>query len=248
VVEAWTRCPRLWRDQHLFGIPASDTGASGEHGQRVHALLRVLHRDGPCTDPDRIADVVTAHGADRRVLDELRNHARRCPVGADGYGHEFSRHRLHARPPHFLAAARLDAAWIHDGWLDVRDYKTGGVWHDRVADDPRARVQAWIMAPVAEALGLGLRLRYEHLAADVVDDPEEWEPDADDLAALDEWMVATAGAIRAGAPWPGVSDPAVCRSCRYRSVCPESATPTVPTWPRVDPDDPDDLDDLADEP
>ena len=237
VVESWQRCPRLWRDQHLLGIPASDAGVSGEHGQRVHALLRALHRDGPCTDPERITDVVTAHGADQRVLDELRNHARRCPVGATSYGHEITRSRLHARPPHFLASARLDAVWISDGVLDVRDYKTGGVWHDRVTDDARARVQAWVMAPVADTLGLRLRVRYEHLAADVLDDPEDWEPDDDDLGALDEWMTATATAIRAGAPWSGSPDAAVCRHCRYRSVCPESVVTSVPTWPRVDPDD-----------
>lgn len=237
-VEAWERCPRLWRDQHLYRIPASDAGASGEHGQRVHALLRILHRDGPCTDPARIDDVVVAHGADRRVLDELRNHARRCPVGAGTYGHEITVNRLHTRPPHFLASARLDAVWTVDGTLDVRDYKTGGSWHDRVADDGRARVQAWVMAPVAERLGLRLRVRYEHLAADVVDDPEVWEPDADDLGALDEWMTATVTAMRTGAPWAGAPDATVCGHCRYRSVCPESVVASEPTWPRVDPDDP----------
>ncbi|HEY2814043.1 MAG TPA: flavin reductase family protein, partial [Acidimicrobiales bacterium] len=33
---------------------------------------------------------------------------------------------------------------------------------------------------------LKLRLRYEYLNADVSDDPEPWEPDADDLAAIEE--------------------------------------------------------------
>ncbi|MEI8000284.1 MAG: PD-(D/E)XK nuclease family protein [Actinomycetes bacterium] len=236
-LESWTRCARLWRDQHLLGTPPSDVGASGAHGQRVHALLRALHRDGPCEDPARLDEIVLAHGADRRVLDELRNHARRCPVGATTFGHEFTQNRLHSRPPHFLGSARLDAAWIRDGVLDVRDYKTGGVWHTRVADDPRARLQAWVMAPVAERLGLALRVRYEHLSSETVDDPEEWEPDADDLAGLEEWLVATVTAVRSGAPWGGVAEPDVCRSCRYRSVCTDSAAPGVATWPRVDADD-----------
>lgn len=31
--------------------------------------------------------------------------------------------------------------------------------------------------------------------------------------------------------WRGVSEPAVCRWCPYRSVCPDSAAPGEPSWP-----------------
>jgi hypothetical protein len=113
---------------------------------------------------------------------------------------------------------------------------------ERVADDPRARLQAWLAAPIAARLGLQLRIRYEHLAPEITDDPLPFEPDDDDLATIEEELRGVAAAIHdaAAAAWfPGVSEHEVCATCRYRSVCPESAAPGVPTWPT-----PPDLDDL----
>ncbi len=120
----------------------------------------------------------------------------------------------------------------------MRDYKTGGASTERVADDRRARLQAWVMAPVAEALGLRLRIRYEQLASEIDDDPEEWEPDDDDLDAVFDELVRMVDAARTEDAWAGVADQAVCGWCRYRSICPDSAAPGVPGWPRVelDPD------------
>lgn len=233
-LDTWHRCRRAWRDEHVLSVPPSDDPGPATHGQQVHALLRLLHRDGPCTGSERIDDLVEAHGAGDRVRAELRAHSRRCPVGARPYGHEFTRNRLWPRRPSFLASARIDAAWIHDGWLDVRDYKTGTVAYDRVAEDPRARLQAWVMAPVAEAEGLRLRLRYEQLASEIPDDPEVWVPDADDLEAVGHELAAVATAMRVEAEWGGAADAGVCRWCRYRSICPESACPGFPGWPRVD--------------
>ena len=46
-------------------------------------------------------------------------------------------------------------------------------------------------APTPTARGLRLRVRYEHLAAEVLDDPEPWEPSDDDLAAVEAELVAT---------------------------------------------------------
>jgi len=235
-VEAWYRCRRLWRDQYLLSIPASDDAAPGVHGQQVHDLLRLLHQAGPCDDPARIDDIVAAHGASARVHAELTDHARRCPLGAESLGHELTRARLHPKWPNFIASARIDAAWIHDGILDVRDYKTGGASTERVADDARARLQAWVMAPVAEARGLRLRVRYEQLAAEIVDDPEEWEPDDDDLARIGAELCGVVGEMRAETAWAGIADPGTCRTCRYRSICPDSAAPGVPGWPRIDDD------------
>jgi hypothetical protein len=233
-LEAWHRCPRSWRDQYLLAIPPSDDSAPSVHGQQVHDLLRLLHAAGPCDDPDRIDDVVAAHGASARVHAELTDHARRCPIGAQSFGHEITRARLHHKAPGFVATARIDAAWIHDGLLDVRDYKTGGTSTERVADDQRARLQAWVMGPVADRLGLQLRIRYEQLAAEIVDDPEEWEPDADDLDRIGQELVATVTAMRDDASWVGVADAGICGYCRYRSICTDSATPGVPGWPRVE--------------
>ena len=233
-VEAFERCRRLWRSQHALSVPPSDGSAPGAHGQAVHDLLRQLHRDGPCDEAARIEDIVQAHGAGERVYAELRSHARRCPSGATSYGHEFTPSRLYNRPPHFIASARIDAAWIHDGLLDVRDYKTGAVWHSRVADDARARLQAWVLAPIAERRGLRLRLRYEHLATEVDEDPDDWEPDADDLDAVQQELMTLVETIRTETEWRGVSDAETCRWCRYRSICPDSALPGAAEWPRVD--------------
>jgi RecB family exonuclease len=235
-LEAFERCPRLWRSQHLLWVPPSDGSTPGVHGQQVHDLLRQLHRGGPCDDPARIEDVVQAHGASERVHAELSSHARRCPAGATSFGHEFTPSRLYNRPPHFIASARIDAAWVHDGLLDARDYKTGAVWHSRVADDARARLQAWVLAPIAERHGLRLRVRYEHLATEVDEDPDDWEPDADDLDAVEQELIALVARIRAETEWRGVADADICRWCRYRSICPDSAVRGPAAWPRVDDD------------
>ncbi len=135
-----------------------------------------------------------------------------------------------------MATARFDALWVHDGVLDARDYKTGQVWSDRVADDAQARLQAWVLAPLAEQLGLRVRIVFEHLAAEVLDDPEPFEPDAEDLAAIAEELRHEVESIRAEATFAGVADTEVCRRCRYRSICPDSAVEGVPMWPVVEPE------------
>ena len=104
----------------------------------------------------------------------------------------------------------------------------------------------WLAQPIADRLGLRLRIRYEHLAAEVGDDPEPFEPDEDDLEAIDEELRSTAAAMQAAAAdhdFPGVADAEVCGHCRYRSICPASVVPGVPTWPTPpDPDLDDDVD------
>jgi len=78
-----------------------------------------------------------------------------------------------------------------------------------------------------------LRLRYEHLAAEIVEDPDPWEPEADDLVALEEELRQAVEAIQAESGWQGVNDEAICRGCRYRSICPDSAVRSQPLWPVV---------------
>jgi RecB family exonuclease len=209
-------------------------------------MLERIHRDGSCQDDAHVEEVLALHGidADNAVATLVTRHARRCPVGAERAWHEVETARFHrVPPPMFMATGRLDAVWEHDGVLEVRDYKTGSVVTERTADDPRARLQAWLAAPRARRDGLRLRIRYEHLAPEVTDDPEPFEPDDDDLDAIDEELREVAAAIHDAAArgaFPGVADADVCRTCRYRSICPESASPGVPTWPTppdLDPDE-----------
>jgi hypothetical protein len=131
----------------------------------------------------------------------------------------------------FMATGRIDALWRHRGLLDARDYKTGRPFTERVADDPRARLQAWLLAPLARREGLRLRLRYEFLAAEVSDDPEPFEPDEDELAAIEEELRVVVAAMWGEQAFAGVADPALCDHCRYRSICPDSAAPGEPSWP-----------------
>jgi hypothetical protein len=138
-----------------------------------------------------------------------------------------------------MMTARLDALWVHNGVLDVRDYKSGHRWYDHIADDPRAKVQAWVAARLADEHGLRLRLRYEHLATEVDDDPEPWEPDTDDLAAIEEELRQAVEAIQSESDWNGINDEVICRGCRYRSICPDSAAHSEPLWPMVEDDLPD---------
>src|SRR4029077_788244 len=144
---------------------------------------------GSCRDNAYVADVLAGHGADDDHLRQLvERHSQRCPSHATAAGreapgaHEQTLARFHRQPqPMFMATARIDAIWVHDGLLDARDYKTGRLWHERVADVPAAKVQAFVLDQAARRRGLRLRLRYEYLSADVLDDPDAWEPDPDDM-------------------------------------------------------------------
>lgn len=233
--EAWHRCPRLYALAHLLGIPDSDASPSADEGLLVHDILRMIHEQGSPSDAAVVEDVLAAHGADDdHYRDLVARHARRVPTKVERAAHEVTLARFHRLPPPmFMATARIDALWVHDGLLDARDYKTGSVWCERVADDPRAHVQAWVLAAAAARRGLRLRLRYEHLAAEVAEEPEPWEPDSDELEAVEHALSAFVAEVwrRADADeWRGVADPQVCVRCRYRSVCADSAAPAESSW------------------
>jgi len=235
-VDTWRRCRRAWLLQHVLEVPASDELGSPDHGQLVHDVLRFVHASGTCHDARHVDEVLEGHGGSARLRDEIARHTARCPSPTQTLGHEVTFARFTAARPalhSFLVTARLDAVWVHDGMVDARDYKTGGAWSDRVADDPRAWVQAWALAPHAERRGLRLRLRYEHLAAEIAEEPEPWELDADELAAVEDRLRAEIRAMRDERDFVGAADPEVCVRCRYRSVCRDSASPGEPTWPEV---------------
>ena len=94
-----------------------------------------------------------------------------------------------------MVTARIDAVWLHDGVLDCRDYKTGSPRYERVADDPAARLQVWLLARLADEMGVSVRLRYEHLVEGLEEDPEPFDPDADDIAQIQSDIGEVAAAI-----------------------------------------------------
>ncbi len=233
-LDTWLRCRREFLASQLLGVPESDDGISPDQGLLVHALLRHVHQHGSCRDRDHVAGVLVAHNLDgsSTIAGFIERHARRCPPDAGAGEHEIERARFHRLPPPmFMATGRIDAIWRHRGLLDARDYKTGRPFTERVADDPRARLQAWLLAPLSRREGLRLRLRYEFLAAEVDDDPEPFEPEDDELDEIEDELRGVVAAIAAEEKFAGVADASLCRSCRFRSLCPDSAAPGVPVWP-----------------
>jgi hypothetical protein len=229
----FVQCERRFLNRHLLGIPESDAGAPNETGLLAHDMLRTIHAGGSCRDAAYVADVLVGHAADDDHVRQLvERHAERCPSDEAIRGaHELTMARFHRQPqPMFMATARIDAIWIHDGLLDARDYKTGRLWHERVADVPAAKVQAYVLDEAARSRGLQLRLRYEYLSADVNEDPDAWEPDADDMLAIEEELRSVVERMR-GNEWKGVADAAICSHCSYRSICRDSAARGESTWP-----------------
>ena len=231
-LDAWLLCPRLFLDRHVLRLPDSDPTPSTDRGNLIHAILRLVHVGGSCQDGEHVTDVLEAHGVD----DDLHRgfvtrHARRCPQGAPRARHEFAVARFHRLPvPMFMATARIDVIWGYDDLVDVRDYKTGACFLERVADDPRARLQAWILAHPRYLNGRRLRVRYEFLGPDIDDDPEAFEPSPEDLDVIQN-EVRTAIAEMWDSDWRGHPDAPTCGRCGYRSICPDSAAPSEPSWP-----------------
>jgi hypothetical protein len=230
----FVQCERRFLNRHLLGLPASDPGGTNETGILAHDMLRIIHSNGSCADASYVADVLAGHGADDDFVRQLVDrHVARCPSNnATGSAHEHTFARFHKLPvPMFMATARIDAVWIHDGVLDARDYKTGQLWYDRVADVPAAKVQAFVLALAAQRRGLRLRLRYEFLSADVPDDPDPWEPDADDLAAIEEELRAAVARMSTIDDWKGAAEANMCSRCAYRSICRDSVSKGEAAWP-----------------
>ncbi|MFZ4516661.1 MAG: PD-(D/E)XK nuclease family protein, partial [Acidimicrobiia bacterium] len=232
----WHRCAHRYRLAHLLHLPTSDSTAATEEGILVHRLLEEIHRAGDCHDHETVRSILGPWGlsADSRTHGFIDRHQRRCPSPVAALGHEYAEARFHRHPlPNMIAGARYDAIWIHDGLLDVRDYKTGGAMPYRVADDPRARLQAWILAPIAESLGVQVSIRYEMLAPEIEDDPEPFVPEPDDLDAITHELHEAAQQV-AGDTFIAQPDPVTCGYCPYRSICTHSEAPGTPQWPTIE--------------
>jgi RecB family exonuclease len=234
-LDDWLRCPRLYFDRHLLRLPESDRGGTARTGNLVHDLLRLVHEQGDCHDDGLRADVLESHGESLGgpVAAMLRRHSERCPSPhATARGHERDVVRVARNGPVWIGSGRLDAVWEYDDLLDVRDYKTGRVQTPDLAEDPRARMQAWLAVPLAG--GRRIRVRYEHLGDDAGPDPVDFEPDGEDLDRIDAELRDAVDAIRHAAAertFRGVADRDTCVSCVYRSICPDSAAPDRPVWP-----------------
>lgn len=224
-IERWLACPRSYRAAHLLDLPTGRGSARSTQGILVHSRLAQLHEPGPCgADVSRQEEAATSDGVlDDRLMGFIGRHARRCPQSATSVGHELDLAQLHTRGEvPVMVTGRIDAVWEHNGVLDCRDYKTGVPRAERVADIPAARLQAWLLAPIAEARGLRLRLRYEHLAEFGDDDPEPLEPDDEDLAEIQGW-IGDIGADIARSEFAGVGEAHVCRWCPFQRACPDAA-------------------------
>ncbi len=236
-LDDWERCPRLYLNRHVLRLPPSDDGASAGLGNLVHDLLRLLHESGDCHDDRRQHELLENHGVEDNtaVSAMVRQHAPRCPSPSPAVGHELEVVRLRRGSPVWIGSGRLDAVWSHDGILDIRDYKTGAPRDGSLAEDSRARFQAWLAAPMAD--GRRIRVRYEHLGHDISADPIEYEPDAEDLARTEADLTQVVDDLRhaaARSEFVGVRDREICRTCSYRSICPDSAAAGTPTWPLPD--------------
>lgn len=224
--DRWARCRRQYLLQNVLQLPAVDDSPWTSEGLKVHDILRQLHEQGTCDDRAWVDEIVASYGGGEpdRLRGFLERHAARCPKGAEAVGHEVGVSRFHREPaPPFLAAASIDAIWIHDGLLDARDYKTGTGGAFDISGDVRARVQAWLLEPMATRRGLRLRLRYEFLAPEASEDPAPWDPEPEELIAIDEELRSIADAMRTEREFVGCREPAVCRTCGYRSICVDAA-------------------------
>ncbi|HET7653780.1 MAG TPA: PD-(D/E)XK nuclease family protein [Acidimicrobiales bacterium] len=239
-LERWDRCRRqyLLRDLLAVAPPVATAPASGEGGATtadptfglaVHRLLESVHREGACGDVTRTQDL--ARVVEPSVAPQLATlaarHADRCPgTAADWSAHEYGAARFNRRPdPLFMLTGRIDALWAHGGVLAAHDYKTGTPRVQRLGDLLAARVQAWLLAPLAAERGLRIRIVFEHLDTSVHDQPDPYEPEDEDLAAIGDELRAIASAIRDETRFTGSGDPADCRWCAYRAVC-RDAPPT----------------------
>lgn len=225
--EDWQRCRRYYRSRHLLHLPGMDRSADTGVGLVVHRLLEAVHRRGCCGQEEAMRAVVVDLDGPARVdllVGYLRRHSARCPTDASWSDHEFELARFHRTPtPMWMVTGKIDAAWECAGILDARDYKTGAPWAERVGDEVAARIQAYLLAPLAAARGLRLRISYEYLDPTVDEQPEPYEPEDEDLDDLERQISAMVAEIAGETAFEGVAFPPYCDRCSYAGICPDAA-------------------------
>ena len=173
---------------YLFGIPASDTDPGTVHGQQMHDVLRFVHEQGSCRDAAHVDDVLVAHGFDDN--DRMRGRTgaahRRCPSPATR-----SATRSHARASRTTRPRR---SWRRRG--STRCGCTTACSTRATTRPGRCGATA---SPTTRRRGCrrGCSRRSPRRAVSAcgsrsststprcVDDPEPFEPDADDLLAIE---------------------------------------------------------------
>lgn len=228
-IEHWRRCHRFYRSKHLLRLPEPDRprDAGIAFGLLVHVALHDIHVRGPCHDDDLVEQVLEtlAPGRGHSLRPFIDSHRQRCPSLTEWQSHEHELARFHRLPPPmWMLTGKIDALWLRDGVLEARDYKTGRIYSDCVADDFAARTQAWLLAPLASDLGARIRVTYEHLAARPNEWPEPFEPEDDDIAAAEEELIDAAAEIAHEVAFSGVGESWACSSCGYASICPDAHT------------------------
>lgn len=222
-LEDWLSCRRRYRNRHLLELGDFGGSSASDTGRAVHDLLHRIHEAGACGDTSAVELLCETHysGQAHLLLPYVANHVKLCPAGADWSLHEHGLARYIRRTnARWLLTGRIDALWAHGGMLDARDYKTGLSYYERVADDLVARVQAFLLAPLAAKEGLRLRISYEQLNGDLGPDP--WEVEDEDVDAIREELHRLATEIAEEEAFTGCENRLVCANCCYVS-CTERA-------------------------
>ena len=188
-------------DAYVLTMPSSDTGSAPVHGQKMHDVLRLVHEQGSCRDAAHVDDVLAGHGFDDD--DRVRGRARapraalsrparrRSGTRSPGRGSTASRSRRSWRR---LDSTRSGVTTASSPRTTTRPASGGPTASPTTR---RRGCRHGCSRPLADALGLRIRVVFEHLAAEVVDDPEPFEPDADDLAD-DRRRAAAPGGVDPG--------------------------------------------------
>jgi hypothetical protein len=223
-LEDWLSCRRRYRNRHLLELGDYGGSPSADTGRAVHDLLHRIHEAGLCGDQAAVGALCDAHypGQAHLLLPYVAEHENRCPSAVDWSLHEHSLARYMRRSnPRWLVTGRIDAVWAHGGILDARDYKTGLAYYERVADDLAARVQAFLLAPLAAEHSLSLRITYEHLNGEP--SPDLWDVEDEDVEAARAELHRLATEIAEEENFAGCDNRLVCANCRFQSCTDRAA-------------------------